>query len=137
MTTAALDLAGADLFELAFREAFAGWHEDIVPGESVDVIERLETGGPAVLQKGKVIYVAGRGDEKMQDKQVRRALDLAKIKWIDLPEDLRIRDNGQLSYVFNYGSKTRDITSIAKGRKLEMAYLQLEPCGVTCLGPRV
>ncbi|WP_171102213.1 beta-galactosidase [Ruegeria sp. HKCCD7255] len=124
-------------FKIANSEAFDGWREDIVPGESVDVIERLETGGPAVLQKGKVVYVAGRGDEKMQDKQVRRALDLAKIKWTDLPDDLRIRDNGQLSYVFNYGSKTRDITSIAKGRKLEMGSLQLEPCGVTCLGPRV
>ncbi len=120
-------------FPLTEDGAFAGWREDVRNGQDVEVLETLENGSAAVLQQGRTIYVAGRGDDAVQDRQVRRALDLARIPWVDLPPDIRIRDNGALRFVFNYGSETRDIAGLCDGWELAMGSLVLEPCGVTCL----
>ncbi len=122
-------------FALEDGNTFAGWREDIAAGEDVSVLERLETGEPAVLRQGNMIYLAGRGDDAMQDKQIRRALDLAKVPWIDLPEDVRVRKNGPLTFVFNYGQGTCDISSLMGNQSLKMGTLNLVPCGVTCFGP--
>jgi len=47
-----------------------------------------------------------------------QVLTAAKLTLLDLPQDLRVRDNGAIRYVFNYGDATTDISSILGGAPL-------------------
>lgn len=120
-------------FPLTAGGNFAGWREHLIVGESVEIVETQEDGSPAVLKSGKTLYLAGRGDDDAQDRFVRHALDLAGITWIDLPKDIRIRDNGNLRYIFNYGKETTDMHPYFSKSDVVMGTLELAPCDVTCV----
>lgn len=120
-------------FNLAQGGTLAGWLETVIPGEGVEVIETLEDGRATALQSGKTIYLAGRYDDDALDRITRRCLDLAGVAWVELPEGIRIRDNGALRYVFNYSRDPQDVTAMFPDAKVEMGTLNMPPCGVACV----
>jgi beta-galactosidase len=61
---------------------------------------------------------------------LRRVFDVAQLSTLDLPEDIRIRDNGAMRYVFNYGQKPTDISPLIGDEALLLGERLLEPCGV-------
>ncbi len=111
----------------------AGWREFVVIGDGVDVLENTKDGYPAVLRSGKVTYLAGRADASALDRLIRPILDTAGVDWIDLPEDIRVRDNGDLRFIFNYGRETVDLIQTFGNVTPAMGEMQIKPCGVTCL----
>ncbi len=120
-------------FPLSDGGSFAGWREHLILGEGVEVIETQSDGAPAVLHTGNVLYHAGRGDDVAQDRFIRRALTLAGVPWFDLPQDVRIRDNGKLRYIFNYSKKTVDMSAILPDADVAMGSMELAACDVTAV----
>jgi beta-galactosidase len=49
---------------------------------------------------------------------------------LDLPQDIRLRDNGATRFVFNYGDTIVDISSIIGDAPLYLGEKSLPPCGV-------
>jgi beta-galactosidase len=49
---------------------------------------------------------------------------------LDLPRDIRVRDNGATRFVFNYGDTLVDISSIIGDAPLCLGETCLPPCGV-------
>ncbi|UWQ17224.1 beta-galactosidase [Jannaschia sp. M317] len=118
---------------LASGGTFDGWREFIEPGAAVTVEEASEDGHPAVLSQDRTTYVAGRADEATLARLIRAALDRAGVAHLDLPEHVRVRDNGSLRFVFNYGREAVDLTDAFPDADLAMGTLSLDPCGVACL----
>ncbi|MHA3980784.1 beta-galactosidase [Halovulum sp. GXIMD14794] len=112
---------------------FAGWREFVEPGESVEVIETTEDGTPALLRQGRALYLAGRCDEAALDRIARDALDAAQVAWFDLPEDVRVRDNGRYRFVFNYGPDAADLSGVFPDADYAMGGPDLPSCGVSCI----
>ena len=52
---------------------------------------------------------------------------------LDLHRDIRIRDNGAVRYVFNYGPETVDVGDLAEGRQVLFGETALPPRGVLAL----
>ena len=61
---------------------------------------------------------------------LRRVFIVAGISTLDLPEDIRVRDNGAMRYIFNYGATTTDISALVGEETLLIGSCLLEPCGV-------
>ncbi|WDR06146.1 beta-galactosidase [Devosia rhodophyticola] len=112
---------------------FVGWLEEVIVEPDVEIIEKLDDGRPAVLKQGQTIYVAGMGDDVAMDRIVRATLDLAGVEWFDLPTDIRLRDNGPMRFIFNYGSATLDLKSLFNGHDVASGSLEMRSCDVTIL----
>lgn len=109
---------------------FEGWREFVRHGDDVTVQARCADGHPAHLVKGRVHYLAGRPDARLADSVVRRVLADAGIAPLDLHRDVRIRDNGAIRYLFNYGPEPVDVSPwTGKGDAL-LGETPLEPRGV-------
>lgn len=80
------------------------WRE-WVEGEA-DSLARFADGSPAVLAAGRAWYVAGWPDAMLLDGILRRAAARAGLPLVDLPEGVRLRRRGGLTFAFNYGPET-------------------------------
>lgn len=113
--------------------AFEGWREFLVPGDGVAIKRNALDGHPAHVSKGRVHYLGGRPDPELAKAVMGEMLDAASVPKHELHRDIRIRDNGDMRYVFNYGADTVDVTSLARGRKVLFGATALEPAGVLAL----
>jgi beta-galactosidase len=107
-----------------------GWREFLTLGEGVEAQLR-STDGEIVLAHGaRAFYLAGRPDDPLLEAVLRRVLACAGLAALDLPRDIRIRDNGATRFVFNYGDTIVDISSIIGDAPLYLGERRLPPCGV-------
>ena len=109
---------------------FEGWREFLTHGKNVKAQLRSIDGEVVLAHNGRGYYLAGRPDECLLDNVLRQVLTAAKLTLLDLPQDLRVRDNGAIRYVFNYGDATTDISSILGGAPLLLGEALLPPRGV-------
>ncbi len=112
---------------------FDGWREWVEPGPETQIIETSTDGKPAILQSGKTIYTAGRCDPIAHDRLIARALEMAGIATLDLPDDIRVRDNGALRFVFNYSANSVDLRQHFPDADVAMGNLNMGPCEVVCI----
>ncbi|WP_036279142.1 beta-galactosidase [Methylocystis sp. ATCC 49242] len=110
--------------------AFEKWREFALIGEDAAVALETADGEAALTQSGRFFYLSGWPDETLADHIVRRLCQMAGIGTMLLPRDIRVRDNGDLRYVFNYGDVAADISAIADGRSPLLGESLLSPCGV-------
>ncbi|WP_159729557.1 beta-galactosidase [Methylosinus sp. Ce-a6] len=110
---------------------FEHWREYPDIGENVSVELACADGEAALMRSGEVFYLAGWPDDGLLFEIVRRLLARVQLAALDLPEHIRIRDNGETRYVFNYGREPADVSELVRGRPLAMGAVTLEPCGVT------
>lgn len=110
--------------------AFEGWREFVKPGPNLQTLMRCEDGHGAVFQDGKSFYTAGRPNASLCEHVVSAALEKAGIETQILHRDIRLRDNGTVRYVFNYGPESVDCSSLANGQEILMGQVKLEPRGV-------
>ncbi|MEL6818835.1 MAG: beta-galactosidase [Pseudomonadota bacterium] len=110
-----------------------GWREFLETGPDVDVLVKSIDGYPAHVTNGRVHYIAGRPGPRMADQIVRRAMRDAGIEPLDLPPDVRIRDNGSVRYVFNYGPEAVYVSEIVGPGEVLMGDAALPPRGVMAL----
>jgi len=113
--------------------AFEGWREFVRHGDDVTVEARCADGHPAHLSKGHVHYLAGRPDGALADSLVRRVLSDAGIAPLDMHRDVRIRDNGAIRYVFNYGPEPVDVSQWTRVGDVLLGETMLAPRGVAAV----
>lgn len=121
---------------LAGQGAFVRWREFLALGESVAPEFTSEDGETALARSGNVFYLAGWPDEELLRSVLRRVFVVAGISTLDLPEDIRVRDNGAMRYIFNYGATTTDISALIGDETLLLGEHLIEPCGVAAFRRR-
>ncbi|MEL6920836.1 MAG: beta-galactosidase trimerization domain-containing protein, partial [Pseudomonadota bacterium] len=110
-----------------------GWREFLRMGDDVTTLVKSLDGYPAHVTNGRVHYIAGRPGPRMADQVVRRALREAGIEPVDMPPDVRIRDNGSTRYIFNYGPEAVYVSELAGPGEVLMGDPALPPCGVMAI----
>lgn len=110
--------------------AFVRWREFLALGEGVAPEFTSEDGETALARSDNVFYLAGWPDEELLTNVLRRVFLVAGISTLDLPEDIRVRDNGAMRYIFNYGATTTDISALVAEETLLIGERLLESCGV-------
>ncbi len=108
-----------------------GWREFLLLGEGVEAQVATVDGETALARAGDCFYLAGRPDAALLDETLRLLARRAGLATLDLPEAVRIRDNGPLRYVFNYGETPYDIALLDEGAPLLLGENPLGPCGVS------
>jgi beta-galactosidase len=118
--------------EPANVSAFETWREFLVAGEGVRVIDRTQDHEAAFCcdAGGAFHYLAGQPNAAYAARVVEYLCGKAGIAIQRLPRDIRIRDNGPLRYIFNYGPEPIDIGQWTEGKSLLLGSELLEPCGV-------
>jgi beta-galactosidase len=119
-----LPLAGSN------RASLGLWREFAALGPSVETLERTQDGEPALLRQEKVFYATGWGNEEALASFTRRALGEAGLHPLNLPRDIRLRDHGNLRYIFNYGPEAVDIGTLIAGACVKLGGTPLPPCEV-------
>jgi beta-galactosidase len=112
------------------RGAFSGWREFLSLGPGVEPLAMTEDFEPAVVRRGRALYLAGRPDAALLDQLLRDILAEAQIEILDLPGDVRVRDNGERRYLLNYGDNVADVSQLVGDRPLLLGDKRLPPCGV-------
>ncbi len=115
---------------LSGHGAFVRWREFLALGESVAPEFTSEDGETALARSENVFYLAGWPDEELLNNMLRHVAHVAGISTLDLAEDIRVRDNGAMRYIFNYGATTMDISALVGDEALLLGERLLEPCGV-------
>ncbi|ARN83715.1 beta-galactosidase [Methylocystis bryophila] len=116
--------------EAAENGAFVRWREIIAAGAEAAVLLRCDDGAPALTRRERFLYLAGLPNDLLRDALLRRLANEAGLTLIDLPEHIRLRDNGPMRYVFNYGERDFDLSPILGEASLLLGERRLPPCGV-------
>ena len=111
--------------------AFIRWREFVEPAAGVTVELRTNDGHPALLRHGRVSYLAGWPNPKLLEKVVADLVARAGIPAMPLPDGVRARRLDRLTFLFNYGPETRDVTSLIGSRRILLGSTTLPPSGVT------
>lgn len=109
---------------------FDGWREFLVPGPRTEIRRVSADGQPAQVSQGKAHYLGGRPDAATAKAIVGDLLTEAGVERLDLHRDVRVRDNGAIRYVFNYGPETVDVSAIVGAARVLFGSARLEPRGV-------
>jgi beta-galactosidase len=107
-----------------------GWREFLSLGEGVEGLLRSTDGEVVLAREARNYYLAGRPDESLLDAILRRVLASTNLIALDLPRDIRLRDNGALRFVFNHGDTTIDISALVGDAPLYLGEKDLPPRGV-------
>jgi beta-galactosidase len=112
--------------------AFETWREFVQPTEALKIIDRCVDGEIAFCSDpdGRVHYLAGQPTSAYTSQIIERLCSAAKVRINRLHRDIRMRDNGPIRYIFNYGPDVVDIRQWTDGRPLLLGSDQLPPCGV-------
>lgn len=110
--------------------AFEGWREFAKPGPATNALMHSQDGQGALFQNGQCIYVAGRPNGPLALHVVKEALVQAGIENHAMHRDIRVRDNGLVRYVFNYGPENVDCSALVGDREILLGQAELEPRGV-------
>lgn len=79
------------------------WRETVEA--SAEVIAHFENGDPALTQKGKILYLACWADEDLLASVLSLAADKARLDTLPVPDSIRVRRRGDITFAFNYGAE--------------------------------
>ena len=116
-------------------EAFVKWRDYLNLENHIETAIETADGAPALVNSGHNYYLAGQPNDALAEQIVRRLLKAAHIIAFDLPQDIRLRLNGGLRYIFNYGPNPVDISALTQSAPLLLGANMLESCGVAALRP--
>jgi beta-galactosidase len=80
------------------------WAETIEAGEGVDVLASFSSGSPALVREAKRFYLAAWPSRELAIDLAQYVLSETQVATIVLPEDVRVRRRGGITFAFNYGS---------------------------------
>ncbi len=109
---------------------FEGWREFLVAGDAVQTVRHSLDGHAAHLANGRIHYLGGRPDRELAKAIVGELLAQAGIEAHTLHDDVRIRNNGAVRFIFNYGPETLDVANIVGDAEILFGKSMLEPRGV-------
>ena len=77
------------------------WREHVET--KAEIVARFDDGKPAVISAGRHAYVAGWPDRELLGSLMKWVASAAGLVTLDLPEAVRLRRRGDLTFAFNYG----------------------------------
>lgn len=113
--------------------AFRFWRECLETGGGAEVLERTRDGLPALLRQGRLHYLAGWPDEDAIRTLLGRIAKDAGFAVRHLPDGLRVRESGNLVFVFNYGEEGVVLSAHGIEGKMLLGEPTLPPSGVAIL----
>jgi beta-galactosidase len=96
-----------------------------------EVLARFDDGGAAVLQRGRVRYLAATLQPALLDSVVEAAARDAGLAPVRLPVGLRLRRRGRLQFAFHSGPGRVSVPAPA-GTTFVQGGPELDPAGVAC-----
>jgi len=102
-------------------------HVDTHPG--TEVLARFEDGGPAVLRRGRMRYLAAAFDNDLLDAIVAGAAQDAGLSASRLPDGMRLRRRGRLQFAFHSGPGRARVPA-PPGATWVLGGADLDPAGV-------
>ena len=105
--------------------AVTRWRDHAEAGEGTHVAARFAD-GPALLEQGRFAYLCGWPDAQLLRETLLRLADRAGLVTVDLPEGVRLRRRGPLTFAFQGQACFRVQNRSARGRP---------PCGPQPLRP--
>lgn len=109
------------------------WREFLVPGEGTTVSIESTDGQPVLVSQGKFHYLGGWPDEALLDGIVE---DLGKeegLGLLRLPDGLRLRRDGTVTYAFNYGDNDVDLDELGLAGHYKLGQAILQPSDVAII----
>ena len=78
------------------------WRESLEPGEGVEVLATFGDGGPAMVRRGRAFYLAALSSRDFLADLVEALCAEAGVETVRLPQTLRLRRRGPLTFAMNY-----------------------------------
>jgi len=95
--------------------------------ETAEGMDALSRSIQALARSGDVFYLSGWPDDELLASVLRRLFQAAQLSTLDLPEDIRVRDNGAMRYIFNYGAEATDVSALIGEETLFRGVRRLMP----------
>ena len=111
--------------------SFIHWREILNGESSLEPILSTEDGHAAFIQNKNIYYLAGWPNDQLAEHIVKYLLSKSNVKTLNLPNNIRVRDNGDKRYFFNYGSKSINIEHLIKDSEILIGQVSLNPYDVT------
>jgi beta-galactosidase len=117
---------------LADGGALSVWREFIVPGAGTQVLARTADGEGWHFTDadGRVHYLGGWADGATLAATLGDLARAAGLDTLTMHRDLRLRDLGEMRFVFNHGPETVDAAAVLEGYETLIGGALLAPCGV-------
>jgi len=92
------------------------WSEIVEPSAGLDVLAAFATGTPALMRKERRFYLGAWPTRELAFDVAQHALDAAGVAVTVLPDDLRTRRRGRITFGFNYGPRSQIAPANAPGQ---------------------
>ncbi|MCY1666795.1 beta-galactosidase [Rhizobium sp. SL86] len=96
----------------------------------LDILSRFADGEPALVAAGRLHYLAGWPEADLLNTLARYLLEKADLAILDLPDHIRLRRRGPLTFAFNYGPESWTVPVAAE--RLLLGEAELKPYDVAC-----
>ncbi|NNG04695.1 MAG: beta-galactosidase, partial [Inquilinus sp.] len=106
------------------RFAVPRWAETI--DTELEPLARFDAGGPALVGAANRLYLAGWPEAPLREAVAELLIERAGLTAIPLPEGLRLRRRGGLTFAFNYGPETVELPA-PKSAVFRLGGPRLEP----------
>jgi beta-galactosidase len=90
------------------------WRDEVTAEAGSTVLATFDTGDAAVLHSGRTYYLATWPDQQLIDSALRKIVKAAGIATLPLPENIRLRRRGGLTFAFNYGPENWTVPEAKK-----------------------
>ena len=117
-----MDLKGGGAFQI--------WFEQAEPGSNMNVLMETSSGAPALMQQDNLFYLAGWPDAEAMPVILGQLAAKAGLTTESLPDGLRIRKAGDLTFLFNYGLDRQNIHDFLDQGELILGQEKLDAAGV-------
>jgi beta-galactosidase len=85
------------------RYACPTWVETVETAEGLDVLARFGDGAPGLVRKSNRFYLGAWPTRELAADVVQHVLDEAGVATLSLPDDVRVRRCGDVTFAFNFG----------------------------------
>lgn len=110
------------------------WREFLQPGPNSTVSIESADGQPVLVRQGNFHYLGGWPDETLLNRIVDDLGQEAGLVLLKLPDGLRLRRDGAVTYAFNYGDSNVDLDAIGLTGSYKLGKPNLSPSDVAIIG---
>lgn len=111
--------------------AFIHWREILGENFTNSAVLSTDDGHSALIRRNNIFYLTGWPNDKLAIYLMEFILLTANIRPFHLPDNLRIRDNGDKRYFFNYGDQPINIENLIEDTEILLGKKFLNPYDIT------
>jgi beta-galactosidase len=112
------------------KGALKFWREFVEPGPDCSVSLESMDGQPVLVTQGKFHYLGGWPDSSLMTAIIEMLGEEAGLSLLVLPDGLRLRRNGPVTFAFNYGDTDIDLTMLGLEGDYKLGQPKLGPSDV-------